>query len=83
VERPVKELKGFDRLELQPGKTKQGVFEIPARRMAYDDQAKTYWVVDPITYQVYFGLSSASCDLLHEQFGVLKLPIIDTFPLWL
>jgi beta-glucosidase len=72
VERPVKELKGFGRVEIQPGETKQVVFNIPARQLAYYDEAKTDWVVEAITYHLYVGASSAPGDLLHEQFSISK-----------
>ena len=72
VERPVKELKGFDRVELQPGETKQVIFDIPAHQLAYYDEVKTDWVVEQITYHIYVGASSAPVDLLHEQFWVSK-----------
>ena len=70
VERPVKELKGFDRVELQLGETKQVVLYIPAHRLAYYGESKSDWVVEAITYHVYVGASSAAGDLLHGQFQV-------------
>ena len=48
------------------------VFDIPAHRLAYYDESKSGWVVEPITYHTYVGASSAPGNLLHEQFIVTK-----------
>lgn len=59
VERPLKELKGFKRVTLQPGESK--VVEIPlkAETLAYWNVAKHSWVLEPDQIQVMVGSSSA------------------------
>jgi len=69
VDRPLKELKGFAKVALAPGETKQVVFELPARRLAYYDEAAG-WQVEPITYRVYVGRSSADERAFYGQFQV-------------
>jgi beta-glucosidase len=58
VSRPVKELKGFKRVTLQPGETQQVHFSLAAEDLAFtghDDQS----VLEPGRYQVWIGPSSA------------------------
>lgn len=52
------QLKGFQRVELQPGQTSTVRFSLDARDLAYWDSAAGRWVVAPATYQVRVGDSS-------------------------
>ncbi|MEA3440714.1 MAG: glycoside hydrolase family 3 C-terminal domain-containing protein [Chloroflexota bacterium] len=70
VDRPVKELKGFAKLFLQPGETKRVEFELPIKRLAYYNERRGEWVVEAIVYQVFVGGSSREVDLLQGQFRV-------------
>lgn len=69
VDRPVKELKSFARISIDPGQTRRVEFQLPAGRLAYYDESAG-WVVERITYDVYVGSSSAPRDLLCSQFSV-------------
>ncbi|MBI4790501.1 MAG: glycoside hydrolase family 3 C-terminal domain-containing protein [Chloroflexi bacterium] len=55
--RPVKELKGFQRVGLAPGETRAIVFELPLDLLAFHDEAMQL-VVEPGTIQVMIGSSS-------------------------
>lgn len=57
VTRPVKELKGFQRLTLNPDKTKSVVFHLAINQLAFYDQAMQL-VIEPGTVQVMIGSSS-------------------------
>jgi beta-glucosidase len=70
VDRPVKELKGFSRLKLDPGETKSAIFEISADQLAYFDEKQSHFLIEPITYSVFVGPSSRESDLLHGQFSI-------------
>jgi beta-glucosidase len=72
VDRPVKELKAFARVELEPGQTDRVTFTLSAKRLAYYDIATRDWIVEPITYHVYVGTSSAPEGLLETHFSVLR-----------
>jgi beta-glucosidase len=63
VDRPVKELKGFTRVHLEPGETKTASFEVKAEDLAYYDVDAGGWVVDEAEYIVYVGSSSRVEDL--------------------
>ncbi len=45
--RPVKELKGFDKVSLEPGQTATVTFTIDAEDLSYFDDAKHEWVAEP------------------------------------
>ena len=58
VERPLRELKGFARVELAPGETKVVAITVPRDLLAYWDPATKAWTVTPGTYQLQLGDSS-------------------------
>ncbi|NPV87810.1 MAG: beta-glucosidase [Anaerolineae bacterium] len=57
IPRPVKELKGFCRLRLQPGETRRITFHLPVNLLAFYDRNLDL-VVEPGTIQVMVGSSS-------------------------
>ena len=62
VTRPVKELKGYQRLRLQPGETKTATFPIDANALAFYDLRMNY-VVEPGDFTLMTGPSSRDKDL--------------------
>jgi beta-glucosidase len=70
VERPVKELKGFSKVALEPGQTKRVDFLVTAKQLAYYDEQQGKWIVEPLTYSVYAGPSSRTEDLLSVKFRI-------------
>ncbi|MGC8825054.1 MAG: glycoside hydrolase family 3 C-terminal domain-containing protein [Bacteroidales bacterium] len=58
VERPMKELKGFGRVSLNPGETKTVNITLKERDFAYWDISQNGWKVDPGKYQILIGASS-------------------------
>ena len=64
VDRPVKELKGFQRVSLEPGEKKTVTMALEPRDLAYYDAEKSSWVVEKIDYEILVGSSSRSEDLL-------------------
>jgi len=64
VARPVKELRGFQRVSLAPGESKTVTFTLDARQLAY--YGESGFVVEPGTVQVLIGSSSADIRLTGE-----------------
>jgi beta-glucosidase len=62
VTRPIKELKGFQRITLDPGETKTVSLEITPDRLAFFDIDMKY-VVEPGEFEVMVGNSSRDADL--------------------
>lgn len=56
--RPVRELKGFEKIELAPGETKTVVFHLSQRDLAYYDVTAHAFVVDADSFDVEVGASS-------------------------
>ncbi len=58
VPRPVRELKAFQRVELEPGETKPVSLTLNARSFAYYDVKSSRWRADAGEYRVELGRSS-------------------------
>ncbi|MGZ7442395.1 glycoside hydrolase family 3 C-terminal domain-containing protein [Paenibacillus sp. TH7-28] len=58
VARPPKELKGFEKIELQPGEEKTVVFELNKRAFAYYDVELGDWHVESGFFDIMIGRSS-------------------------
>ena len=58
VKRPVKELKGFSKVFLQPGETKNVSFEIGKDDLSYFDAGNHKWTVEPGEFKVHIGAAS-------------------------
>lgn len=55
--RPAKELKAFEKVFLEPGESKEIVFELDYRAFAYWDEAQSSWVAESDEYQIHIGSS--------------------------
>ena len=58
VIRPVKELKGFEKVHLAPGQSRTVTFEIDPGMLACYDDAKGAWVAEPGEFTAYVGAAS-------------------------
>ena len=63
VDRPVKELKDFAAVYVEPGETGTVSLEIKAEDLAYYDADAGSWVVEEAEYTLYVGSSSRAEDL--------------------
>ena len=70
VNRAVKDLKGFVRLQLEAGETKTASFTLRADQLAYYDETQRDWVVQPIGYTLLVGPSSRTGELLATHFRI-------------
>jgi beta-glucosidase len=62
VTRPIKELKGFQKISLQPGETKTVALDITPESLAFYDIHMKY-VVEPGDFEIMVGNSSCDSDL--------------------
>jgi len=67
--RPVKELKGFERITLGPGEKKRVTFALGDEQLGFYDR-KMRFVVEPGEFKVMVGASSE--DLIETSFEVVK-----------
>ncbi|HEX3354756.1 MAG TPA: glycoside hydrolase family 3 C-terminal domain-containing protein [Terriglobales bacterium] len=63
IPRPIKELKGFAKVTLQPGETRQVNVRLDRRAFAYYDVSRHDWAVDPGDFDLFVGPSSAQIEL--------------------
>ena len=61
--RPVKELKGFDKVFLQPGESRKVSVRLDEEAFRFYDPVLRKWVVEPGTFTVHVGASSADIRL--------------------
>lgn len=68
--RPVRELRGFERVELKPGESREVTFDLGPRDLGFYDQ-KVEFVVEPGMFDVWVGTDS-NADL-HGEFEVVPV----------
>ena len=66
VKRPKKQLMAFERLSLRPGDTRTVSFTVAPDRLAFWDEKRKAWIVEPGTFEVMVGSSSADVRLKGE-----------------
>ena len=74
VDKPVRELKGFTKVALQPGEMKTVTFTLQPRALAYFDTPGHQWKADAGAYEVQVGASSRDI----RQQAVLHLSAVYT-----
>jgi beta-glucosidase len=70
IDRPIHELKGFQRVVLQPGETKWVHFRIDRSAFSYWNPATKAWTTDPGEYEIQAGSSSRDI----RQKKVINIP---------
>ena len=58
VDRPERELKGFEKVRLAPGETKRVTLNLDARSFSYWDESTHNWTIDPGRFVIRVGDSS-------------------------
>ena len=70
IERPVKLLKGFSRVNLEPNEIKPVQIEVLYKNLSWYNPESKSWEIEQITYTLYTGSSSRKEDLLSTQFNL-------------
>jgi len=63
VDRPERELKGFEKIELAPGETKHVTISLDARAFSYWSESDHKWTIDPGRFVIRIGDSSENTPL--------------------
>jgi beta-glucosidase len=66
VARPERELRAFAKVRLSPGESKKVMLELGDRAFSYFDTTRHDWRIDPGTFQIHAGFSSADTPLTHN-----------------
>lgn len=64
--RPVRELRGFDKIELKPGETKTVTFSLDGRAFSYWNETVHDWFVESGCYEIQIGRSAEELILKRE-----------------
>jgi beta-glucosidase len=67
VDRPIKLLRGFKRVPLEPNETKTVSIEVKKKDLAWYNPDNNAWEVENIEYTIYIGASSSNKDLLVKK----------------
>jgi len=73
--RPIREFKGFDKVNLLPGETKTVTFKLNKRSFAYFDERIMDWAVPSGTYEIEIGKSSRDI-VLSRKVNITSTPIL-------
>ncbi len=87
VERPLKELKAFKKVYLEPGQSQTVTMYLPKDAFSYFDVNKTSFVTDKGLYEISLGFSSKDLKLQHEvivddktAIESVKLSLVELIP---
>ena len=61
--RPYKELRGFERITLDPGESKEVTFAIDADRLGYYEPATLQWTLEPGEVEIHIGRNARETDM--------------------
>jgi beta-glucosidase len=83
IDRPLKELKGFKKVFLEPGESKEVSIPLDSRSLAYFDTTTWNWIVDAGRYKILVGGSSDSLPLKSTVNSLYKqvLQVVNSNPL--
>jgi beta-glucosidase len=75
VERAERELKGFAKVELEPGETRAVDLVVPVDSLAYYDVSQSAWALEGLEHLVHVGVSSRDLPLSTTLTVVGKSPL--------
>jgi len=70
IDRPIKLLRAFDKIDLEPGETKLVNLEVMIEDLAWYDPEVKEWKIEEMEYELYIGASSEESKLLQSTFAV-------------
>ena len=70
IDRPVKLLRGFKRITLEPGESRQVKISCPIEKLKWFNPETNQWELEHMDYEVYIGNSSSDKDLLKGRISL-------------
>ncbi len=67
VDRPVKQLRGFQRITLQPGESQTVRISVPLEKLKWYDPVHRCWTLEHMIHSIYMGSSADNSDLLRTE----------------
>lgn len=72
VDRPVKLLRGFERINLKPQESRKVRICCPLEKLKYYEPVSRRWILEKMTYHIYIGNSSDPKDLLETTLEICR-----------
>lgn len=72
IDRPVKVLRGFERITLNPGQKEKVKIACPIEKIKWFNPETNQWELEDIEYDVFIGNSSADEDLISESISLKR-----------
>ena len=70
IDRPVKLLRGFHKVYINPGETVTVSFDLPVKELAWYNPDYRSWEIELMEYELYTGISSAANNLQQATFTI-------------
>jgi beta-glucosidase len=70
IDRPVKLLRGFNKIYLKPNEQKTVEFSLPVKELSFYNPETQQWEIEKMEYEIFVGSSSKKEDLLTSTFRV-------------
>ncbi|MCK5137395.1 MAG: glycoside hydrolase family 3 C-terminal domain-containing protein [Bacteroidales bacterium] len=70
IDRPVKLLRGFDKVYINPGQAVTVSFDLPVEELAWYNPDSRSWEIEMMEYELYTGSSSSREDLQQTTFSI-------------
>ncbi len=67
VDRPLRQLRGFEKVFLKAGESKEVTVKTPLEKLKYYNPVEREWVLEKMKYQIYLGSSEALEDLVQTE----------------
>lgn len=67
IDRPIKDLMGFQRVSLEPGEKKKVSIKTSFQKLCWYNEEKNDWEFEHMDYEMYIGTSSSCEDLMKEK----------------
>jgi beta-glucosidase len=73
IDRPVKVLRGFERVELKPGEKQKVTITCPIEKVKWFNPETNKWELEEMDYEVYIGTSNDNKDLVEGKINLTNL----------
>ena len=70
IDRPVKLLRGFHKVSMNPGQMVTVDFDLPVKELAWYNPESRSWEIEMMEYELYTGSSSSTEDLQQTTFSI-------------
>jgi len=77
IDRPLKLLKGFQKINIPAGESKTLHFQVSVSELAYYNPTNRTWEMEDMEYEIYMGSSADWKDLLSANFQVKRQSLVN------